>query len=428
MKEESSYKIQNFAANVDNEIRRLKAQVELFWDKELRCLRMFGLRDGMRILECGCGPGHVIEKLLQSLPSSDVTGLEIDRFLVQKSKETLVALGGDRGHIVEQSIMQMDFVDNSFDFVIARLVLEHLPDPLNAVKEVYRVLKTGGKGVFIDNDFDMHLRAYPDIPELNELYDAYCRCRIAEGGKPRIGRELPGILQEGGFSNVDLEIVSAHSRVIGDEAFLKSEGSGIPAQLVKDGYLSRDVLDRLARKWHDALQQKHHVFFRQLFVAVGEKLPSYAGQPKSESQQMGRGKHSPAVHGILSAGSRQESCRLLTAYLQVQVAAFLETEQERIQVDHPLIGLGVDSLMSVELADRVATDFGITISAVDILEAQSILAIATRLNTEIDKQKQPGSASALTHETQGAKSGGESHRNENAGSAQNDNDWEDGEI
>jgi ubiquinone/menaquinone biosynthesis C-methylase UbiE/acyl carrier protein len=428
LKAESSYKIQNFAANVDSEIRRLKAQVELFWDKELKCLRMFGLRDGMGILECGCGPGHVIEKLLQSFPGSDVTGVDIDRFLVQKSKETLASLGGNRGHIFEQSIMQMDFVDNSFDFVIARLVLEHLPDPLSAVKEVYRVLKTGGKGVFIDNDFDMHLRAYPDIPELNELYEAYCRCRIDEGGKPRIGRELPVILHEGGFSNIDLEIVSAHSRVLGDGAFLKSEGSGIPAQLVKDGYLSRDVLDRLARKWHDVLQQKQHVFFRQLFVAVGEKLPSYAGQPKPELQQIGRGRRTPAVHGILSAGSHEESCRLLTAYLQVQVAAFLETGQESIQVDQPLIALGVNSLMSVELVNNVETDFAITISPVDILEAQSILAIATRLNTEIEKRKQPGSASVPTYETRGTEIGGGSYTYENAVSVQNDNEWEDGYI
>ena len=428
MKEEGSYKIQNFAANVDDEIGRLKAQVELFWEKEHRCLQMFGLRDGMRILECGCGPGHLIEKLLKSFPSSDVTGVEIDRFLVEKSKEKIVAFGDDRGHIFEQSIMQMDFVDSSFDFVIARMVLEHLPDPLLAVKEVHRVLKTGGKAVIIDNDFDIHLRAYPDIPELSELYKAYCTCRIAEAGKPRIGRELPGILQEGGFSNVDLEIVSAHSRLIGDKAFLKSEGSGIPARLVKDGYLSRDVLDRLARKWHDALQQKHHAFFRQLFVAVGEKLPAHAVQPKSESQRKDRRKHFPAVHGIFSAGSLEESCRLLTVYLQVQVAAFLDTEQERIPVDHPLIDLGVDSLMSVELANRVAADFAITISAVDILEAQSIFAMATRLNSEIDKRKQTGVASASMNGTQGDKSGRESHQNDNAGSAQNDNDWEEGYI
>ena len=324
--------------------------------------------------------------------------------------------------------MQMDFADNSFDFVIGRMVLEHLPDPLNAVREVHRVLKTGGKAVFIDNDFDMHLRAYPDIPELKELYEAYCRCRISEGGKPWIGRELPGILQEGGFSNVDLEIVSAHSRVIGDEAFLKSEGSGIPAKLVKDGYLSHDVLDRLARKWHDALKQNHHVFFRQLFVAGGEKLSSEARQPKSASQQMGRGSHAPGVHGILNARSRQESYELLATYLQVQVGALLEMERESTPIDHPLIALGVDSFMSVELANSIETDFEIKISPVDILEAQSILAIATHLNSEIYKRKQPGFASVPSHETETGRRVGAPHRNENANPAENDTDWEDGYI
>jgi ubiquinone/menaquinone biosynthesis C-methylase UbiE/acyl carrier protein len=428
LRQEGSYKIQNFAANVDNEIRRLKAQVELFWDKELRCLRMLGLRDGMRILECGSGPGHVIEKLLESFPSSHVTGVEIDRFLFQKSKEKLAAQGSDRFQIIEQSITHMDFDDNSFDFALARLVLEHLPDPLKAVKEVYRALKPGGKGVFIDNDFDMHLRAYPEIPELNELYEAYRRCRVAEGGNPRIGRELPGILQEAGFSDVDLEIVCAHSRVIGDEAFLKSEGSGIPAQLVKDGYLSRDVLDRLARKWHDVLGQERHVFFRQLFVAAGEKVPSGAGKPKAESQKKGRGKPSSAAHGILSTGSHQERGAFLTAYLQVQVAASLMTEQALIRLDRPLIDLGVDSILSVELANLVATDFGITISAVDVLEAQSILDIAAQLNDEIDKRNKSGGVSAPVQETNGVMNGKESPRKEIAGSTQEDNDWEDGEI
>ncbi|MCJ7721508.1 methyltransferase domain-containing protein [Candidatus Bathyarchaeota archaeon] len=428
MKQESSYKIQNFAANIDNEIRRLKAQVELFWDKELRFLRMFGLHDGMRILECGCGPGYVIEKLLQSNPSSHITGLEIDPFLVQKSKELLASLKNSRGHIVEQSIMQMDFEDNSFDFVISRLLLEHLSDPLNAVKEVYRVLKTGGKVVFIDNDFDMHLRAYPDIPELNDLYEAYCRCRIAEGGNPRIGRQLPNLLQAGGFSNIDLEVVSAHSLVIGDEAFLRSEGSSIPMQLVKDGYLSREVLDSLTRKWHDVVQQKQHVFFRQLFVSVGEKLPSHDAQSKSEPQEMDQSKQSPVVHEILNSSSPHKSFPLLTAYLQVQMATSLKTEQESIQVDRPFIELGVDSIMSVELSNRIETDFGITISAVDILEAQSISAIAKRLNFEIVKQKQAGTSSTPAYEEQMTKSEGESQRNEKTGSELNDKDWEDGEL
>jgi SAM-dependent methyltransferase/acyl carrier protein len=378
--------------NVDQEIRRLKAQVELFWHKEARLLRTFGLRDGMKVLECGCGPGHVVEKLLTTFPACEVTGVEIDPFLVRKSKDMVAALGTGRGHILEQSITDLGFPDNSFDFVISRLVLEHLPDPVRAVKEVHRVLKTGGKAVFVDNDFDMHLRAYPDIPELRELYDAYCRCRTTEGGNPRIGRELPGLLMEAGFSRVDLEIVSAHSTVVGDEVFLKSEGSGIPAQLVKGGYLARDVMDRLARKWHSALHEKRHVFFRQLFVAAGEKQQVHASHVRMQPLQMGRSKQSPAVQAVLNADSQQERLRLLTTYVQVQIAASLRTEATRIPLEKPLIDLGLDSLVSVELANRFAGDFGVTISAMDVLDSQSVHAAARLLEEEIERHRQAASS------------------------------------
>jgi ubiquinone/menaquinone biosynthesis C-methylase UbiE/acyl carrier protein len=377
---EGSYILHNFAASVDHEILRLKAQVDLFWEKELGCLRRVGLRDGMRILECGCGPGYVLEKLLHSFPASEVTGIEIDPFLAEKSKENLAAFIGNRCRIDEQSITEMDFADHSFDFVIVRLVLEHLPDPLKAVREVYRVLKAGGKGVFIDNDFHLHLRSYPDIPELDDLYDAYCRCRIAEGGNPYIGRELPSILQDGGFSNIDLDLVSAHSRVVGDKAFLRSEGTGIPAQLVKDGYLAREVMDSLARKWHEALQHEHHVLFRQLFLAVGEKIPSDVIRIKPATQRIEIPPPSPAVQDILRSDSPPERSQLLAAYLQTHIATSLRIPQASVPVHRPLIALGVDSITSVELANRMASDFGITLSITEILEAKSIIALAARLH------------------------------------------------
>jgi len=393
LKQDSSYKIESFAANTENEIKRLKAQVELFWDKEIGCLQRFGLRDGMWVLECGSGPGFVLEKLLQGFPGSRMVGVEIDPLLVEQSRQTLAQYRKDQCEIVQGSILNLDFPDDSFDFVISRLVLEHLPDPLSAIREVRRVLRTGGKAVFIDNDFDLHLRAYPDIPELHELYEAYCRCRRAEGGNPNIGRELPGLLHKGGFANVDLEIVAAHSRVIGDERFLRSEGSGIPAQLVKDGYLSRDAFDRLARKWHDTLQQQEHALVRQLFVAVGEKLTT---QPSSLHAATRRAGHVVGRNSAddLSRLNPKEQHQHLVDYLQTRIAAALEVEKALIPVNRPLIELGLDSILSVELANYVIADFGVRVSEVDLLEVQSISALATLVQGNLDGGEQAGKVSA----------------------------------
>jgi len=66
MNHQSSYQISSVAGNVAGEIDRLKAQVELFWAKELKHYIEFGLRDGMEITELGSGPGFVTEKILES--------------------------------------------------------------------------------------------------------------------------------------------------------------------------------------------------------------------------------------------------------------------------------------------------------------------------------------------------------------------------
>ncbi len=274
MDNQSSYQIQNISGNLETELNRLKAQVELFWEKELKRYKEFGLKDGMSVIELGCGPGFLIEKLMDAFPGMEITGMEVDPFLVRYAGDYLQTKGFTRCKVLLGSIMDTGLPGNSFDFAITRLVLEHLPDPVHAVKEVHRILKPGGKAVFIDNDFEMHMMTSPHVLELRELYEAYCRARYAEGGNPKIGRELPIILKKGGFSNLDFEIIGAHSVILGDEKFFKSEGVGIPYKLVEAGYLPSKVMGSISVKWKKMINDDSHAIIRQLYLGAGEKLAS----------------------------------------------------------------------------------------------------------------------------------------------------------
>ena len=269
--EKRSYEIHKIAKNFDIEVKRLKAQVDLFWDKEIKIYKNFGLNDGMSIVEFGCGPGYVTEKLLSIFPNITITSVEIDPDLVEEAKRTLSEKNFVNYEVINGSIMGCSLSNDKYDFAITRLVLEHLPDPVGAVKEVCRVLKPNGIAVFVDNDFGMHIKTFPDIPELGELYDAYCRCRCDEGGRPQIGRELPGVLKQGGLKNIDFEIMNAHSNIIGDELFSQSEGVGIPLKLINDGYLTSKVLGQISVKWRNMLRNENHSIVRQLYIAIGEK-------------------------------------------------------------------------------------------------------------------------------------------------------------
>jgi len=266
-----SYQLKNFTKNKETEVARLKAQVELFFDKEFDLYKKIGLKDGMDIIECGSGPGYLIKNIIERLPSCHATALEIDPFLFSVLTDNSSLNGKQLYNPVNGSIYETKLPDRSFDFVVTRLVIEHLEEPLKALYELNRILKPGGKLVIVSNDFAYHLLTYPVIPELDEMYDAYCRSRFSEGGNPLIGRQLPAYLENSNFERINFEIVTAHSKLSGDETFLKAENVNISKSLVEAGFLNRNVLANLVEKWFEMIKDPYHVFYRQLFVVSGEK-------------------------------------------------------------------------------------------------------------------------------------------------------------
>ena len=390
MSQAGSYVLGTFSTTKDAEIKRLQAQADLFWEKELRCYRLYGLADGMAVVECGSGPGYVLDKILAAFPGCACTGVEIDQEFVEVHRQRLAAQGMNRCTVVQNSILSTGLPDSSFDFAITRLVLEHLPNPLDAVREVWRILKPGGKAVFIDNDFEFHLTTYPEIPPLKMLYDAYCRSMSAAGGNPKIGRQLPTILREAGFEHIDLEILSAHSETAGDRAFLKSEGVGISTQLVKDGYLNSAMLDAIATGWHDMLEKENHVFFRQVFCAVGQKSLTGKAALKESSAAASRSdaqaKEKDASRHPSAGGQNS-----LEDLIVQQVAASLQTAAEALRKDVPLTDIGFDSLAAVELKSRIKTELGVDLPIADFFMGQTLDGIIRQVQGIVHDKPQESS-------------------------------------
>lgn len=267
---EGSYHVSSFSANTQAEIRRLDAQVDLFWPSERELIVRYGLRDGMDYLDCGCGPGRLIELLKDSFPTLQCTGLEMDPILVEAATVKLQGRGFLDCRVIEGTVERPNLPEQSFDFITMRLVLEHVPDPVVALQNLRRLLRPGGRLFLISNDFENHTRTWPPVPELDQLYEAYCTSRRRDHGDPCIGRRVPRLLAAAGLSVVAQEIEVAHNAIVGDEAFLKAEGVGIPAQLVSSGFLEQSVFEKMIRSWKTMLTHPDHCITRQLCVAVGE--------------------------------------------------------------------------------------------------------------------------------------------------------------
>lgn len=400
MTQTGSYVLRTFSTTADAEIRRLQAQADLFWEKELRCYRLYGLADGMNVVECGSGPGYVLDKILAAFPGCVCTGVEIDPELAEVHRHRVSAQGLNRCTVVQKSILSTGLSENSFDFAITRLVLEHLPNPIEAVREVLRILKPGGKAVFIDNDFEFHLTTYPEIPPLKMLYEAYCKSMSASGGNPKIGRQLPTILKKAGFEHVDLEILSAHSETAGDRIFLKSEGVGISSQLVKDGYLPSDTLDAIATGWHDMLEQESHVFFRQVFCAVGQKKLPGLDNPQKKVFVESHG-YTHAKEKELSPCGPEKKQNIIERIILQQVASSLNTAEDALIKNVPLTNIGFDSLAAVELKSRIKTELGLDVPIADFFMGQTLDGIVKELQGKLnDKPHESSPESGLTDKSE----------------------------
>lgn len=103
-----------------------------FIDRHLDGLR----RDGVRVLDLGCGHGTNSSVLFGDRPDIEVVGLDISSAAIADYSRLRPGLLGDAEHL--------PFADASFDLVVSDDVVEHLVDTDGYAKEIRRVLKPGG--------------------------------------------------------------------------------------------------------------------------------------------------------------------------------------------------------------------------------------------------------------------------------------------
>jgi len=147
------------------------------------------IQPNMHILDIGCGPGTITVDFAQRVPQGFVTGLDISDDVLQKASADASKRGITNIKYIKGSALELPFPDASFDAVHEHQVIIHLPDPVQALREMKRVCKPGGFVTARDGDSSTFIW-YPEpahIQEWKHALNAVCR---ANGGEPDAGRRL----------------------------------------------------------------------------------------------------------------------------------------------------------------------------------------------------------------------------------------------
>ncbi|WP_392673947.1 methyltransferase domain-containing protein [Streptomyces sp. LN785] len=159
------------------------------------------LRPGLAVLDVGCGPGTITADLAALVAPGRVTGVDTTREILDQAAAEAAERGLENVEFATADVHALDFPDDSFDVVHAHQVLQHVGDPVQALREMRRVCRPGGIVAARDSDYAA-MAWYPQAPVMDTWLELYRRVARTNGGEPDAGRRLLSWARQAGFTDI----------------------------------------------------------------------------------------------------------------------------------------------------------------------------------------------------------------------------------
>jgi ubiquinone/menaquinone biosynthesis C-methylase UbiE len=159
------------------------------------------LQRGQSVLDVGCGPGTISADLARLVAPGSVTGIDRSHEVIDVARR-----GAEDANVTNVTfrvgdVYDLDFSDFSFDIVYAHQVLQHLSDPVRALREMRRVLAPGGVVAVRDADYGKFTWSPPD-PRLDRWLALYHDITKRNGAEADAGRYLVEWVRAAGFDHL----------------------------------------------------------------------------------------------------------------------------------------------------------------------------------------------------------------------------------
>ena len=210
------------------------------------------LRATDRLLDVGAGPGTITADLSELVAS--VTATEIGADELALSQATAAERSRTNIEFQVADVHALPFADDTFDVAHAHQVLQHVADPVQALRELARVTKPGGIVAVRDSDYAAFCW-WPELPALDRWLTLYREAARANGGEPDAGRRLLAWAHEAGLQNVTATSSTWCFATDEDRAYWggmwarRILDSAIAPQLLESGRATQAELQEISDAW-----------------------------------------------------------------------------------------------------------------------------------------------------------------------------------
>ncbi|MGH3868325.1 MAG: class I SAM-dependent methyltransferase [Pseudonocardiaceae bacterium] len=212
------------------------------------------LRPGQQVLDVGCGPGTITTDLARRVALGSVVGIDNHPAPLEEARTEAQRLDVRNVSFAVADVGNLDFPDDTFDVVHAHQVLQHLSEPVAALREMRRVCTPGGVVAARDVDFAA-MTWYPPQAGLDRWRDLYRRAARSNRGEPDAGRRLLSWARAAGFSKITCSATAwcyatPEERAWWGGLWADRVTSSALAELAVDRHFAtRDALTDMADSW-----------------------------------------------------------------------------------------------------------------------------------------------------------------------------------
>ncbi|MGW3291002.1 class I SAM-dependent methyltransferase [Streptomyces sp. NPDC001002] len=188
-----------------SEAGRLDVQDALYGGFTEYLLRAAGLREGMRVLDVGCGTGGVSLAAARIVgPSGHVVGVDMNAQVLETARANATASGMSDIRFEHRVLPDVELPE-PVDALVGRLVLMHLEDPVAVVKELTGSVRSGGLVTFQEVNIS-RARAIPEVPLVTRCREWICAGQREAGSNPDMGEQVAQVLRSVGVADPSVAV------------------------------------------------------------------------------------------------------------------------------------------------------------------------------------------------------------------------------